>query len=296
MAACSDARAARDAELEERGRQEARREGRQERVATIDKRGARIVGMTDKRRAAIGETTTSCYALRFLRRFATGILEIGSRSERNAARVARNVAAIDKRARDRRDDRQEAHGDRGGDHELLRLAVLAALRNGDFGDRQSVREERREGRQERRDDRQEGREDRRDDRQEARGDRGGDHELLRLALLAALRNGDFGDRQSVREERREGRQDRRDDRQEGREDRRDDRQEARGDRGGDHELLRLAVLAALRDGDFGDRQSVREERREGRQDRRDDRQEGREDRRDDRRDRSARRNPDGDRE
>ena len=48
--------------------------------------------MTDKRRAAIGEATTSCYALRFLRRFATGILEIGSRSERNAA-------TIDKRAR-----------------------------------------------------------------------------------------------------------------------------------------------------------------------------------------------------
>ena len=54
--------------------------------------------MTDKRRAAIGEATTSCYALR----------------------------------------------------------LLAALRDGDFGDRQSVREERREGRQERRDDRQEG--------------------------------------------------------------------------------------------------------------------------------------------
>ena len=125
-------------------------------VATIDKRGARNVGMTDKRRAAIGEATTSCYALRFLRRFATGILEIGSRSERNVARVARNVA----------DDRQEGarnvgmtdkrRGDRGGDHELLRLALLAALRDGDFGDRQSVREERREGRQERRDDRQRG--------------------------------------------------------------------------------------------------------------------------------------------
>ena len=82
--------------------------------------------------------------------------------------------------------------------------------------------------------------------------------MLRLALLAALRDGDFGDRQSVREERR-------DDRQEGREERRDERQEARGDRGDDHELLRLAVLAALRDGDFGDRQSVREERRDDRQ-------------------------------
>ena len=53
--------------------------------------------MTDKRRAAIGEATTSCYALRFLRRFATGILEIGSRSERNVARVARNVGMTDKR-------------------------------------------------------------------------------------------------------------------------------------------------------------------------------------------------------
>src|SRR6476646_6650390 len=74
-------------------------------------------------------------------------------------------------------------------------------------------EARQSAREERRDDRQEGREDRRDDRQEARGDRGGDRELLRLALLAALRNGDFGDRQSVREERREGREDR----QEGRE-------------------------------------------------------------------------------
>ena len=51
--------------------------------------------MTDKRRAAIGETTTSCYALRLLRRFATGILEIGSRSERNAARGARNVGMTD---------------------------------------------------------------------------------------------------------------------------------------------------------------------------------------------------------
>src|SRR6476661_1209605 len=66
-------------------------------VAVIDKRGARIVGMTGKRRAAIAEATASCYALRFLRHFATGILEIGSRSERIAARVARNVAVIDKR-------------------------------------------------------------------------------------------------------------------------------------------------------------------------------------------------------
>ena len=89
-------------------------------------------------RAAIGEATTSCYALRFLRRFATGILEIGSRSERNVATMTGRE--------ERRDDRQEARGDRGGDHELLRLALLAALRDGDFGDRQSVREERREGR------------------------------------------------------------------------------------------------------------------------------------------------------
>ena len=57
--------------------------------------------MSDKRRAAIGEATTSCYALRFLRRFATGILEIGSRSEWNVARidkrVARNVGMSDKK-------------------------------------------------------------------------------------------------------------------------------------------------------------------------------------------------------
>ena len=165
--------------------------------------------MIDKRCAAIGETTTSCYALRFLRRFATGILEIGSRSERN-------VATIDKRGARNVGMSDERRGDRGDDHELLRLAVLAALRDGDFGDRQSVREERR-------DDRQEGREERRDDRREARGDRGDDHELLRLAVLAALRDGDFGDRQSVREERR-------DDRQEGREERRDERREALSDR------------------------------------------------------------------
>ena len=137
-------------------------------------------------------------------------------------------------------------------------ALRDAARDAVLEEREPARDARREGRQERRDDRQEGREARRDERQEARGDRGDDHELLRLALIAALRNGDFGDRQSVREERR-------DDRQEGREDRRDDRQEARGDRGDDHELLRLALLAALRNGDFGDRQSVREERREGRQ-------------------------------
>jgi hypothetical protein len=46
-------------------------------VAAIDKRGARIVGMTDKRRAAIEEATTSCYALRFLRRCAMGHLKSG---------------------------------------------------------------------------------------------------------------------------------------------------------------------------------------------------------------------------
>ena len=87
---------------------------------------------------------------------ATGILEIGSRSERDVAtidkRVARNVGMT------------ESAKYRGGDHELLRLALLAALRDGNFGDRQSVREERR-------DDRQEGRQERRDDRQEARSDR-----------------------------------------------------------------------------------------------------------------------------
>ena len=70
-------------------------------VATIDKRGARNVGMIGERCAAIGETTTSCYALRFLRRFATGILEIGSRSERNVATIdkrgARNVGMIGER-------------------------------------------------------------------------------------------------------------------------------------------------------------------------------------------------------
>ena len=85
--------------LKSGGRQETHAARVARNVATIDKRGARNVGMSDKRRAAIGETTTSCYALRFLRRFATGILEIGSRSERNVARVARNVATIDKRAR-----------------------------------------------------------------------------------------------------------------------------------------------------------------------------------------------------
>src|SRR6476646_9380180 len=85
--------------------------------------------------------------------------------------------------------------------------------------------------------RQSARETRRDDRQEARGDRGDDHELLRLAALAALRDGGFGDRQSVREDRREGRQDRR-----------DDRQEARGDGGGDRELLRLGSEADTSEG------------------------------------------------
>jgi hypothetical protein len=85
-------------------------------------------------------------------------------------------------------------------------------------------EARQSARETRRDDRQEGREDRRDERREARGDGGDDHELLRLAVLAALRNGDFEDRQSVREERREGRQERRDDRQD---ERRDSLREAR---------------------------------------------------------------------
>ncbi len=53
--------------------------------------------MTDKRRAAIGEVTTSCYAYALLAALRDGDFEIGSRSERNAVRVARNVAAIDKR-------------------------------------------------------------------------------------------------------------------------------------------------------------------------------------------------------
>ena len=62
-------------------------------VAAIDKRDARIVGMSDERRAAIGETTTSCYALQLLRRFATGFLEIGSRSERNVGTIGESRAA-----------------------------------------------------------------------------------------------------------------------------------------------------------------------------------------------------------
>jgi hypothetical protein len=71
--------------------------GQRRRGARHASQRARIVGMTDKRRAAIGKATTSCYALRFLRRFATGNLEIGSRSERNAARGARIVGMTDKR-------------------------------------------------------------------------------------------------------------------------------------------------------------------------------------------------------
>jgi hypothetical protein len=62
--------------------------------------------MTDKRHAAIGEATTICYALRFLRHFAMAILEIGSRSGRNAAAIdkkgARIVGMIDKRRSARR--------------------------------------------------------------------------------------------------------------------------------------------------------------------------------------------------
>ena len=69
------------------------------------------------------EATTSCYALRFVRRFATGILEIGSRSERN-------VATIDKRARGTSGRSARGRGDRGDDHELLRLALLAAFATG----------------------------------------------------------------------------------------------------------------------------------------------------------------------
>ena len=118
--------------------------------------------MIDKRRAAIGETTTSCYALRFLRRFATGILEIGSRSERNAARVARNVATID-RVEDRRDDRQEARGDRGGDPSCYALRFLwrfatGILEIGSRSERNAARVARNvatiDGREDRRDDRQ----------------------------------------------------------------------------------------------------------------------------------------------
>ncbi len=190
-------------------------------VATIDKRGARTVGMTDKRRAAIGEATASCYALRFLRRFATGILEIGSRSEKNVVRVARIVAAIDKRC-------ARIVGTTGKRHVAieetttscyaLRLIAAASatgiLEIGSRSERGTSRRSTTRGACTKA---------RRDERQEARGDRGGDHELLRLALIAALRDGDFGDRQSVREERR-------DDRQEGREARRDERQESRSDR------------------------------------------------------------------
>ena len=151
----------------------------------------------------------------------------------------------------------KARGDRGGDHELLRLALLAALRDGDFGDRQSVREERREGRQERRDDRQE----------VARRSGRRPRVVTPCASCGASRRGFWrsavGQRGTSRGSPGTSRRSTR-----GREERRDDRQESRSDRGGDHELLRLALLAALRDGDFGDRQSVREERREGRQERR----------------------------
>ena len=91
-------------------------------------------------------------------------------------------------------------------------ALRDAARDAVLEQRTPIREERREARQERR-----------DERQEARGDLGDDRELLRLAVIRALRDGDFGDRQSVREERRE-------DRQEARQERRDERQEARADR------------------------------------------------------------------
>ena len=118
----------------------------------------------------------------------------------------------------------------------------------------------------RRDDRQEGREARRDERREARGDQEDGHELLRLPIIAAIRDGDLGDRQSVRKERREGRQDSRDDRQEGREARRDEQQERREAIGETTtSCYALQLLRRVRNGDFGDRQSVREERREGRQ-------------------------------
>ena len=89
----------RDARQEPRDTRQDARDTRQEarrHVATIDKRGARHVGMSDKRRGRSGRrprAVTPCG----LRRFATGILEIGSRSERTGARVARQVATIDKR-------------------------------------------------------------------------------------------------------------------------------------------------------------------------------------------------------
>ena len=139
--------------LEERGPiREARREARRN-VATIDKRGARNVGMIAKRRAAIWETTASCYALRLL-----AALRDGDFGDRQTVREERRDDRQEVR-QERRDERQEARGDRGGDGELLRLALIAALRDGDFGDRQVGREERRE-------DRQEAREERRDERQE----------------------------------------------------------------------------------------------------------------------------------
>ena len=97
-------------------------------------------------RAAIGEATTSCYALRLLRRFATGILEIGSRSERN-------VATIDKRgARTRRDERRDALSDRdwgrdggGSLRAEIREAVREALRDQALKAREPIREARQEG-------------------------------------------------------------------------------------------------------------------------------------------------------
>ena len=83
----------------------------------------------------------SCYALHFLRRFATGFLEIGSRSERIVARVARNVATIDKRRA-----RNDVMSDK-------RRAAIGETSTG-ANALQRVR------RQERRDDRQESRSDR----------------------------------------------------------------------------------------------------------------------------------------
>jgi hypothetical protein len=61
--------------------------------------------MSAKKRAAIWEATASCYALLFLRRFATGILEIGKTFARNVARIdktfARNVEMSDNKRADR---------------------------------------------------------------------------------------------------------------------------------------------------------------------------------------------------
>ena len=140
------------------------REGRQASRDDRQEGRKRRVGMSDKRRTAIGETTAGWGALRCCGAARPGFWRsaVGQRGTR--ARVARQVATIDKRgAEARRDERQEARGNGGDDHELLRLALVPGrIRDRDFGDRQSVREDRREGRQASRDDRQEGARVRRD--------------------------------------------------------------------------------------------------------------------------------------